>query len=176
MVGLNENVPTNMKNTVTDAAVDEYVARIRAGGPLGKVFPGKLSECDFTPTQRETIRKARADKRALQKNAKSTVTPTETKPNSKSPPQSESKTPKALTKLRKMLYLQGGSCFFCGKPLPEADASVEHLNAKSRGGTNSEDNEVVCHKTLNQVFGNMDLKRKFEFVLKTKGVFHCPGT
>ena len=75
-----------------------------------------------------------------------------------------------------MLYLQGGSCFFCGKPLSEADASVEHLNPKSRGGTNSEDNEVVCHKSLNQVFGSMELKRKFEFVLKTRGAFRCPGT
>ena len=52
-----------MKTPVTDVAVNEYVARLLAGGPLGKVFPGKLSECDFTPTQREKIRKARADKR-----------------------------------------------------------------------------------------------------------------
>ena len=42
-----ENVFGSMKTSVTDAEVDEYVARILAGGPLGKVFPGKLSECDF---------------------------------------------------------------------------------------------------------------------------------
>jgi hypothetical protein len=36
--------------------------------------------------------------------------------------------------------------------------------------------QVVCHKTLNHAFGDMDLKRKFEFVLKTKGAFRCPGT
>ena len=40
-VGMPENVSANMKTPVTDAAVDQYVARIRAGGPLGKVFPGK---------------------------------------------------------------------------------------------------------------------------------------
>ena len=165
-----------MKTPVTDAAVDEYVTRILAGGPLGKVFPGKLSECDFTPPQREKIRKARADKRMLQKNTKSTVAPPNTTPNCTSSPQSQPKPSKALTKLRKMLYLQGGSCFFCGKPLSEDDASVEHLHPKSRGGTSTEDNEVVCHKTLNHVFGNMELKRKFEFVLKTKGSFRCPGT
>ena len=165
-----------MKTPVTDVAVNEYVARLLAGGPLGKVFPGKLSECDFTPTQREKIRKARADKRWAQKNGKLTVTPAKPQPNSKSPPHLEPKASKALSKLRKMLYLQGGSCFFCGMPLAEVDASIEHLNPKSRGGASAEDNEVVCHRTLNHAFGNMDLKRKFEFVLKTKGTFRCPGT
>jgi 5-methylcytosine-specific restriction endonuclease McrA len=164
-----------MKTPVTDVAVEEYVARIRAGGPLGQVFPGKLSECDFTPTQREKIRKARAEKRAWQKNGRSTLIPTQTPRNSRLSPLAELKTPKAQTKLRKMLYLQGGSCFFCGMALAEEDASVEHLNPKSRGGTCTEENEVVCHKTLNHAFGNMDLKRKFEFVLKTKGLFRCPG-
>ena len=171
-----ETVRTNMKAPVTDAAVDEFVAGILAGGPLPKVFPCKISECDFTPTQRERIRKARADKRALLKNAKPTVTPRDTTPNSTPNPQLERVVSKALTKLRKILYLQGGNCFFCGKPLAEDDASVEHLNPKSRGGTNTADNQVVCHKTLNHAFGNMDLKHKFEFVLKTKGTFHCPGT
>ena len=173
---MNESVLANMKTPVTDAAVDVYVDRIRAGGPLGKVFPGKLSECDFTPTQREKIRKARTDKRASQKRAKSIIAPLDAKPNPKLLPGSQPKSPKTLTKLRKMLYLQGGNCFFCGTPLSEDDASIEHLNPKSRGGPSAEDNEVVCHRTLNHAFGNMDLKRKFEFILKTKGTFRCPGT
>jgi hypothetical protein len=58
---------------------------------------------------------------------------------------------------------------------PIGTKDAKHLNPKPRGGTNAEDNEVVCHKTLNQVFGNMDLKRKFEFVLKTLRAFRCPG-
>lgn len=165
-----------MKTPVTDAAVEEYVTRILSGGPLGKAFPGKLSECDFTPIQREKIRRARAEKRILQKKVKPTVTPIATKPNTKASIQPEPKPTKALTKLKRILYLQGGNCFFCGKSLGEGDASVEHLNPKSRGGTSTEDNEVVCHKSLNHVFGNMELKRKFEFVLKTKGSFRCPGT
>jgi 5-methylcytosine-specific restriction endonuclease McrA len=165
-----------IKSPVADSAVDEFVARIRAGGPLGKLFPGKLSECDFTATQREKIRKARAEKKALQRNGGSTLIPSQPQPNSKSTPLAQTKTSKALNKLRKMLYLQRGSCFFCGMPLKDEDASIEHLNPKSRGGTSTEDNEVVCHKTLNHAFGNMDLKRKFEFMLKAKGAFHCPGT
>ena len=165
-----------MKTPVTDAAVEDYVSRILSGGPLGQVFPGKLSECDFTPAQREKIRKARAEKRVLLKKAKPNVVSPPIALNITPPPQRELKPSKALTKLRRILYLQGGNCFFCGKPLSDDDASVEHLNPKSRGGGSTEDNEVVCHKSLNHVFGNMELKRKFEFVLKTKGSFRCPGT
>ena len=164
-----------MKIAVTDESVNEYVKRIRAGGPLGKVFAAKVSECDFTPVQREKIRKARADKRAAEKSSSVVIAP-DTNANSGRAPQSKPNTPKGLTKLKKILYLQGGNCFFCGNPLPEAEASIEHLNPKSRGGTVTEDNEVVCHKTLNEVFGSMDLKRKFEFVIKTTGAFRCPGT
>lgn len=89
------------------------------------------------------------------------------------PPQPAQKT-KTLSKLQKMLYLQHGRCFFCGEVLLESKASIEHLNPKARGGTNTEDNEVVCHVSLNQTFGSMDLKRKFEFVLRQEGKFKCP--
>ena len=82
--------------------------------------------------------------------------------------------PKLPSKLQRILYLQSGCCFFCGQPLREEDASIEHLNPKSKGGTSTEDNEVVCHSTLNATFGGMELKRKFEFVLKSAGSFKCP--
>ncbi len=82
--------------------------------------------------------------------------------------------PKPLSKLSKMLYLQGGLCFFCGEPLSEEDASIEHLNPKSKGGSSTDDNEVICHKSLNETFGNMGLKQKFEFTLKSAGHFKCP--
>ena len=82
--------------------------------------------------------------------------------------------PQSLTKLEKMLYLQGGKCFFCGEILQSGEANIEHLYPLSKGGTRTEDNEVVCHKTLNETFGNMPLKDKFEFVLKHSGSFRCP--
>ncbi len=81
---------------------------------------------------------------------------------------------KSMSKLECMLFLQHGKCFFCGEPLLIADASIEHLNPKSRGGSSSEDNEVVCHKALNQVFGDLDLKRKFAYTLRNAGQFKCP--
>jgi hypothetical protein len=82
---------------------------------------------------------------------------------------------KPRSKLSKMLYLQSGRCFFCGEPLREEDASIEHLNPTSKGGTRTDDNEVVCHASLNETFGSMDLKKKFEFTLKSAGNFKCPS-
>lgn len=168
-----------MKLPVSDSAVTQYVERLRAGGPLGTLLPAPLSECDFTDAQRAMIRQARADKKALLKKSK-------LQPSKAGEPQlhilppvqvTDAKRPQArpLTKLRKMLYLQSGRCFFCGEPLSEDDATIEHLNPRSRGGCNSEDNVVVCHSSLNQTFGAMDLKRKFEFVLKSAGAFSCPA-
>jgi hypothetical protein len=94
-------------------------------------------------------------------------------------PLAETKPPtekqKSLTKLQKMLYLQLGRCFFCGELLTASEASIEHLNPKAKGGTSTDDNEVVCHATLNHTFGSMGLKQKFEFVLKNAGSFTCPG-
>ena len=96
-------------------------------------------------------------------------------------PQTDSKQPlkpaqksKSISKLQRMLYLQHGRCFFCGKELVESEASIEHLNPKAKGGTSTEDNEVVCHASLNQTFGSMDLKRKFEFTIQQRGTFKCP--
>jgi hypothetical protein len=82
--------------------------------------------------------------------------------------------PQSSTKLQRILYLQQGKCFFCGEKLAAAEANIEHLNPLSKGGTRTEDNEVVCHKSLNDTFGNMPLKQKFEFVLKAAGSFRCP--
>ena len=82
---------------------------------------------------------------------------------------------RSLTKLEKMLFLQQGKCFFCGEKLATADANIEHLHPLSLGGTRTEDNEVVCHKSLNDTFGNLPLKQKFEFVLKAAGSFRCPN-
>jgi len=73
-----------------------------------------------------------------------------------------------------MLYLQSGKCFFCGMALAEAEASIEHLQPLSRGGMRAEDNEVVCHKSLNETFGQLDLKRKIEFILRSSSNFRCP--
>ncbi len=169
-----------MTTTVTNEAVAEYVARIRSGSPLGKVFPAKMSECDFTDAQRRVIREARLERKAALKVGKANGQPVRLSGNG------EVKTPelraggapdtksKGFTKLRRLLYLQSGRCFFCGGSLSEAEASIEHLNPLSRGGQRADENEVVCHSSLNEVFGALELKRKFELILKAQGTFVCP--
>jgi 5-methylcytosine-specific restriction endonuclease McrA len=168
-----------VKIPINDALVHEYAARLRAGGPLGQVFPAPMSECEFTSHQRALIRQARSDRKASRKNVQvQSLKPVSARTPAKTPQPAavlaKTQLPKALSKLQKLLFLQHNLCFFCGQSLTAADASIEHLNPKSRGGKNTEDNVVVCHKSLNETFGNMDLKRKFAFVLKSAGSFKCP--
>lgn len=81
---------------------------------------------------------------------------------------------RGLTKLEKYIYLQHGKCFFCGEKITLMSATIEHLNPVSKGGERTEANEVACCSTVNHTFGDMDLKRKFEFVLKSSAPFKCP--
>lgn len=77
--------------------------------------------------------------------------------------------------LDRLLFAQGGHCFFCKKQLPKAEASVEHLVASAKGGANHDENCVVCCKALNALLGSMSLKEKVQVVLNQKGQFKCPN-
>ena len=77
--------------------------------------------------------------------------------------------------LDRLMFVQGGICFFCKQPLPKAEASVEHLLASANGGGNSDDNCVACCKAVNALLGSMSLKEKFQVVLNQKGQFKCPN-
>lgn len=79
-----------------------------------------------------------------------------------------------MKQLERLMFLQGGLCFFCGQPLPAGDASVEHLLASANGGTNSEENCVACCKALNALFGDKSIKEKLQVVLNQRGQFQCP--
>lgn len=105
------------------------------------------------------------------------------KPNQPNPPkkapaqQPHTPTPpkaSGLKKLDRLLYIQKGKCFFCGEVLKPGDATIEHLHPLSKGGQRIESNEVVCHRSLNEAFGAMDLKSKFAFILESSGSFRCP--
>ncbi len=78
--------------------------------------------------------------------------------------------------LDRLLFAQGGKCFFCQQHVAPGDASVEHLVAKANGGGNAEENCVACCKALNALLGRMNLKDKLRVVLNQKGIFKCPGT
>ena len=75
----------------------------------------------------------------------------------------------------RLLFAQGGLCFFCAQPLSGADASVEHLVASANGGGNGDDNCVACCKSLNMLLGSMSLKEKIKVFLNQKGSFKCPN-
>ena len=76
--------------------------------------------------------------------------------------------------LERLLFAQGGKCFFCEQRLAPGDASVEHLVATSNGGGNADENCVACCKALNSLLGRMSLKEKLRVVLNQKGNFKCP--
>lgn len=77
--------------------------------------------------------------------------------------------------LDRLMFVQGGLCFFCKEPLPKTEASVEHLFASANGGSNSDENCVACCKAVNRLLGSMSLKEKFQVVLNQKGQFKCPN-
>lgn len=87
----------------------------------------------------------------------------------------ESMTAYMTNHLDRLLFAQGGQCFFCRKPLPKAEASVEHLVASANGGTNDDGNCVACCKALNHLLGSKSIKEKMQIVLNQRGNFQCPG-
>lgn len=76
--------------------------------------------------------------------------------------------------LDRLIFEQGGRCFFCHKQIPKSHASVEHLVSKSAGGTDEAGNVVVCCKTLNGLFGSKSIKDKIKICINQEGGFQCP--
>ena len=79
-----------------------------------------------------------------------------------------------MKQLDRLLLFQGNRCFFCEQPIPEGEASVEHLVASSNGGHNEDDNCVACCKSLNAAFGNRPYKEKLRALVSHRGQFTCP--
>ena len=85
------------------------------------------------------------------------------------------------THLERLLFAQGGRCFFCGDTLSRADASVEHIVAQAKspsfpaGGSSHDDNCVACCKALNQLLGAKPIKEKLSIVLAQRNGFRCPA-
>ena len=79
-----------------------------------------------------------------------------------------------MKQLDRLLLFQGNRCFFCEHPIPEGEASVEHLVASSNGGSNDDENCVACCKSLNAAFGNRPYKEKLRAIVSHRGQFCCP--
>lgn len=80
-----------------------------------------------------------------------------------------------MPNLENLLFIQGGACFFCRRQLSKTEASIEHLVARSHGGSDSVDNLVVCCRKLNALLGDMSVKEKLEVVLSQISGFRCPA-
>ncbi|WP_273704237.1 HNH endonuclease [Candidatus Accumulibacter vicinus] len=80
-----------------------------------------------------------------------------------------------MKQLDRLLFEQGGDCFFCKQPLAKADASIEHLLAQANGGTSAEENVVACCKAINSLLGNKPLKEKLAIILRQRQGFRCPA-
>lgn len=79
-----------------------------------------------------------------------------------------------MKQIDRLLLFQGNRCFFCEQPIPDGEASVEHLVASSNGGNNDDDNCVACCKSLNAAFGNRPYKEKLRAIVSHRGQFVCP--
>jgi len=77
--------------------------------------------------------------------------------------------------LDRLIFAQGGLCFFCKEPLPKGEESVEHLVASANGGNSNLENCVAYCVTVNRLLGSMSLKEKFQVVLNQRGDFKCPA-
>lgn len=83
--------------------------------------------------------------------------------------------PMPTTPLDRLMFAQGGRCFFCKQSLPKTEASVEHLVASANGGSNNDENRVACCKAVNALLGSMSLKEKIQVMLNQQGQFKCPN-
>jgi hypothetical protein len=79
-----------------------------------------------------------------------------------------------MKQLERLLFLQGGRCFFCAQIIPAGEASVEHLVATANGGAKDDDNCVVCCKAVNAALGSLSIKTKLQVVINQRGAFACP--
>ena len=79
-----------------------------------------------------------------------------------------------MKQLERLLFLQGNLCFFCQRPIPAGEASIEHLVATSNGGAKDDENCVACCKTVNAALGSLSIKAKLQVVVNQRTGFACP--
>jgi hypothetical protein len=67
-------------------------------------------------------------------------------------------------RLRKVVLERDGShCFYCHKPMPEGDMTLEHLVAVKHGGKNSSANLVLAHALCNERMGSRPVIEKIRY-------------
>ncbi len=67
---------------------------------------------------------------------------------------------KARSLPSRLLKRDGSKCFFCLGEMRRGDITIEHLLAKSLGGTNNENNLALAHSVCNNKAGNLSIVEK----------------
>lgn len=60
--------------------------------------------------------------------------------------------------LKKAYEQHGGTCHYCKKPIAKTEFSIDHVEAKANGGSDSLQNLVIVHKTCNLAKGRMPIE------------------
>lgn len=79
-------------------------------------------------------------------------------------------------KAERMLFIQGGLCFYCRRKLDPSKATIEHVIPSSMGGKSDESNVIVCCRAINSLFANLPPKRKIEALVAWGGRMPCPDS
>ena len=79
----------------------------------------------------------------------------------------------AQHKLKQLLLLRGGKCFYCRGTLTLTRASLEHVLPSSKGGTEELDNLCVCCREINQLLADLPPKTKIDMLLKSQPINSC---
>jgi len=64
--------------------------------------------------------------------------------------------------IRAIVERDGANCFFCQKPVPRSDRTVEHLVPRAHGGPNHLSNLFLAHKDCNNAAGSLPATQKIE--------------
>jgi 5-methylcytosine-specific restriction endonuclease McrA len=64
----------------------------------------------------------------------------------------------AQTALKKAYEQHGGTCHYCKKPIAKTEFSIDHVEAKANGGSDSLQNLVIVHKACNLAKGRMPIE------------------
>jgi 5-methylcytosine-specific restriction endonuclease McrA len=59
-----------------------------------------------------------------------------------------------------LLARDGDKCWLCSRPMKDEHESIEHLVARSEGGTDDPENLALCHRGCNMHLANRPLPRK----------------
>ena len=59
-----------------------------------------------------------------------------------------------------LMARDGAECFFCGLPMTEDEATIEHLVPLSRRGPNTDENLALAHEACNMAAGDAPLMEK----------------